>query len=642
MNSAPGSELLPSGERQLFVEQFEKDVRFFQLFFLLIKRSCPIKNVDLVWVEHGPSGRAGLRHLGITEALASPNSSLLGLRQGNPHPNFCNLINGYGRHEAETCGRSDKAAEESIRDTGKTQVYRCHFGLVDIAVPVIVGGQHIATLFTGQVLREPPSQEGFQRIARDVAGLPHIDLKQLERAYWEVPVVSEDDIRNTTEILEGFAEYMANAWQRMAETVKERRRQDRELAISRKEFAHYALESSPAATASPEEMRELARKIGFTQPPNRVLVLRLESEEDGPAAGGSLDLSLASALQAIEDLCDKLDNVVAVHLWKTGICVFLRDAGSPRAHSAEFHAHRVATQILHAIRERCDLRVRVGIGGVGKNWGDLAQSYREACTALAGSPAAVATYVRPTGSFKELSRLSEQICRLVKERRLDEARSAIVSLPMQMSRRLGSRADDLVAARTFLSAALEALDFTVRGLGCDRAAVAGLCGQAQEEFRRASNVLQLHEIWVHSGSGLLDEVRRLFSGKPKKLVYRASQMMERLLERGATPRQLSIREIAAALGISTSHLSRLFKRETGQTYEHYLMGRRVELARRLLLDPLQNVSQTAQRCGFTDPSYFARVFRKVAGCSPSEYCRSPLRHSGPPEPLGEYGTECRA
>jgi len=74
-------------------------------------------------------------------------------------------------------------------------------------------------------------------------------------------------------------------------------------------------------------------------------------------------------------------------------------------------------------------------------------------------------------------------------------------------------------------------------------------------------------------------------------------------------------------------MSRTFKRETGRTFEHYLAEKRVEYARRLLLDPLNNVSDVAHKCGFVDASYFARVFRKFAGCSPSEYCQAPMKAS---------------
>lgn len=181
MLSVPGSDLLAANERQVFIGQFEKDVEFFELFFLLVNRSCPIKNLDLVWVEQTPSGRASVRRLGIDQALASRYSRLLGLHKTNPHPFFCNIINDFGRHQAESCALSDKAAEEVVRKTGRPQVYRCRFGLIDIAVPVIVKGQHIATIFTGQVMRERPSREGFRRVKSDACKLPYINLKQSKR-----------------------------------------------------------------------------------------------------------------------------------------------------------------------------------------------------------------------------------------------------------------------------------------------------------------------------------------------------------------------------------------------------------------------------------------------------------------------------
>ncbi len=205
MPHAPGADLLPPGQRELFVKHFEQDLKFFQLLLLLFNRSCPIRNLDLVWSEQGPSHRATARHLGTTEALAGPWSRLLGLHRRNPHPAFCNLINDYGRREADSCAISDKAAEELVRKTGQPQVYQCRFGLTDIAVPVMVKGRHIATLFTGQVLRQPPTRQEFQRIAAIAAQLGHVDLKKLERAYWKVPVVSEEDIRNTTQIVQAFA-----------------------------------------------------------------------------------------------------------------------------------------------------------------------------------------------------------------------------------------------------------------------------------------------------------------------------------------------------------------------------------------------------------------------------------------------------
>jgi AraC-like DNA-binding protein len=85
-------------------------------------------------------------------------------------------------------------------------------------------------------------------------------------------------------------------------------------------------------------------------------------------------------------------------------------------------------------------------------------------------------------------------------------------------------------------------------------------------------------------------------------------------------------------GVSVSYLSRTFRRVTGETFEHYVMRKRVELAQRFLLEPSNNIAAVADRCGFSDASYFARVFRKITGCSPREYCDNPLRLAGASAP----------
>jgi len=95
------------------------------------------------------------------------------------------------------------------------------------------------------------------------------------------------------------------------------------------------------------------------------------------------------------------------------------------------------------------------------------------------------------------------------------------------------------------------------------------------------------------------------------------------LEAGAMPQDLCAKTVAARLGVSRSHFSRIFKQEAGQTFASYLMRQRVELAKRLLLDPACNVSEAAQRCGYRDVSYLAKVFRRFFGCSPAEFCRDP-------------------
>lgn len=73
---------------------------------------------------------------------------------------------------------------------------------------------------------------------------------------------------------------------------------------------------------------------------------------------------------------------------------------------------------------------------------------------------------------------------------------------------------------------------------------------------------------------------------------------------------------------SYDYLRKLFKREVGMTPHNYLTGLRMQMAEKLLCstcDIEQNISQIAYVCGFSEPLYFSRVFKKNFGCSPKHY-----------------------
>ena len=615
MPSAPGSNLLPPGERQLFVEQFEKDMKFFQLFFLMVNRACPIKNVDLVWMEAEATGRTGFRHLGITEALSGPCSRLVGCTNQNPHPPFCNIISDFGRREAESCGVSDRGAAERAGRTGRPEIYRCDFGLIDIAVPVIWNGAHIATLYSGQVMREPATRQGFARIAKDVAHLAYVNVAELERSYWEMPVVSEADIENTTAILEAFAEYLANSWTRMAEAIKERQRQARELQLTAKEYAYLLLQGG----AAPHTFRDLSRKLRITRRPNRVLLIVPEAENEYAAPSVSFDLGLTAVIQAAEDFCETLPNVTAAYLRGRGICVFFNDREARNQAAGDFNALRLARRVMHAIGERSDMRIRVGIGGAKNDWRELAESYREARMALSGNSDQLVTWRQPARSVQELSTAAETVCAAAAGRDFSGARAGIVAFPDQVRRRIGN---NLTAQRMAFSTALDLLLFTAEKLGVETGSVARLRDSQSGALGLASTALELEEAWLRAADNVMAEAARLYTGRREKIIERVCRMVDRGLTGDSTV-PILVPNLAAAAGVSVSHLSRLFHRAMGETLEGYIIRKRIELARRLLLDPAGSIAEVANACGFTDPNYFSRAFRKQTGCSPREYRQNP-------------------
>lgn len=83
--------------------------------------------------------------------------------------------------------------------------------------------------------------------------------------------------------------------------------------------------------------------------------------------------------------------------------------------------------------------------------------------------------------------------------------------------------------------------------------------------------------------------------------------------------ELSLDVVARAANMSAYYFCKMFKRATGLTFTDYLARVRIEQAKQLLLNPHKRVSEAAFEVGFQSLSQFNRVFRSVAGESPSQY-----------------------
>lgn len=83
--------------------------------------------------------------------------------------------------------------------------------------------------------------------------------------------------------------------------------------------------------------------------------------------------------------------------------------------------------------------------------------------------------------------------------------------------------------------------------------------------------------------------------------------------------RLDVTRMAEAAGLSCHHFSRVFAASEGLSPARYLLRQRVERAAQLLHAEPAPIKDIAQRCGFADPNYFAKVFRRIYAISPSEF-----------------------
>lgn len=84
-------------------------------------------------------------------------------------------------------------------------------------------------------------------------------------------------------------------------------------------------------------------------------------------------------------------------------------------------------------------------------------------------------------------------------------------------------------------------------------------------------------------------------------------------------RHITLDDIARAASLDRSYLCRLFKRETGKSLFAYLTDLRLSAATQIITQEGVYIREVAGRIGIDDPFYFARLFKKRFGVSPSEY-----------------------
>jgi two-component system response regulator YesN len=113
--------------------------------------------------------------------------------------------------------------------------------------------------------------------------------------------------------------------------------------------------------------------------------------------------------------------------------------------------------------------------------------------------------------------------------------------------------------------------------------------------------------------GLLDAMQRDVS-RPA-----AVEQATAYIQRNFSRPDLGLTDVADAVGVNASYLSRLMKQELGMPFSKYLTSVRLGAAVALMQRGEIKIRQIGERVGYATPHYFSTAFKKVLGTSPAEY-----------------------
>lgn len=112
----------------------------------------------------------------------------------------------------------------------------------------------------------------------------------------------------------------------------------------------------------------------------------------------------------------------------------------------------------------------------------------------------------------------------------------------------------------------------------------------------------------------MDDLFRFSDAKHANIIHRCTQYISANYKE-----RITLEDTARMVYLSPAYLSRIFKQETGVTFNEYLNRVRVNKAKELLRRRELRMTDISLAVGYEDQSYFTKVFKRVAGMLPREY-----------------------
>ncbi|AQR76327.1 response regulator transcription factor [Paenibacillus larvae] len=115
---------------------------------------------------------------------------------------------------------------------------------------------------------------------------------------------------------------------------------------------------------------------------------------------------------------------------------------------------------------------------------------------------------------------------------------------------------------------------------------------------------------------ILQEVIDHLAEEEQEVSPAVRQMLDRVQQ--SYSEEISLKTLSYSMDMHPNYLGQLFQKEMEMTFSEYVNTFRIEKAKHLLLQTELKTNEIAARVGYTDPTYFYRIFKKYVGVSPTE------------------------
>ena len=273
-----------------------------------------------------------------------------------------------------------------------------------------------------------------------------------------------------------------------------------------------------------------------------------------------------------------------------------------------------ARQLTRILKKKTDISFRIGIGGV-KPLRELGESYREALNALIATTGSVA-HVDDLTPYDE--REEDYPVELEKPM-FDAVSNGDLNATMVTAGKYADWMYNRSKNGDLMSMRIKVLEIT---LYAERLAYSSI----GKKYMYSGRDDYLPELM---GLGTADGIREWFMGKItsacRNVIAKKEEKSNDVIKTARKyiddnfAKDISLDDVSRRVNISPYYFSKIFKDELGLNFIEYLTSVRIEKAKELLTESDMSMKEICGACGYTDPNYFSRSFKKNVGVTPTEY-----------------------
>lgn len=182
---------------------------------------------------------------------------------------------------------------------------------------------------------------------------------------------------------------------------------------------------------------------------------------------------------------------------------------------------------------------------------------------------------------------------------------------------INSSSNDRVFIKSYYNKLMQSLYNFRSDMNTAGGSESNYCENLRRMIDESDSAEELSEMFVMSVNSLISPGEALNYENTSKHVRRAIKYINENYKN-----EISLEDVANQVYLSTVHMSRLFKKETGKNLMDYVNMVRIEKAKALLDTHQYKIYEVAEMVGFKDNHYFSTMFKKYAHMTPTDYISS--------------------